>query len=78
MNDYYFTFRSITTAQTGSAALHDAGLRRGRAAAIVCASPPPRRRWRPSACGRQEPRTSGSISKPPPGTHRWRWSCDLF
>ena len=27
MNDYYFTFRSITTAQTGSAALHDAGLR---------------------------------------------------
>lgn len=26
MNDYYFTFRSITTAQTGSAALHDAGL----------------------------------------------------
>ena len=27
MNDYYFTFRSITTAQTGSAVLHDAGLR---------------------------------------------------
>ena len=26
MNDYYFTFRSITTAQIGSAALHDAGL----------------------------------------------------
>ena len=26
MNDYYFTFRSITTAQTGSVALHDAGL----------------------------------------------------
>ena len=26
MNDYYFTFRSITTAQTGSAALHDASL----------------------------------------------------
>lgn len=27
MNDYYFTFRSITTAQTGAAALQAAGLR---------------------------------------------------
>ena len=26
MNDYYFTCRSVTTAQIGSAALHDAGL----------------------------------------------------
>ncbi|MEI3130081.1 MAG: DUF3343 domain-containing protein [Oscillospiraceae bacterium] len=88
MNDYYFTFRSITTAQIGSAALHDAGLPH------VLLRTPKAMAWQ--GCGyslrvtaaraagtaqclrRLAPRTSGSISRPPLGTRRWRWSCDLF